>query len=116
MLLANFANRLDPHQDRQNVGPDLDPNRLKTSQISVTVLYHPIIMIFSGYINDGQESYHIEPAYDISSTTHRLFKDSDSLRKNFRCGAHPHGHSNKINETHQILHRNEILHRVCTSE
>ena len=25
-LLITFANSLDPHQDRQNVGPDLDPN------------------------------------------------------------------------------------------
>ena len=24
-----FANNLDPDQDRQNVGPDLDPNHLK---------------------------------------------------------------------------------------
>ena len=27
-LLMSFANSLDPDQDRQNVGPDLDPNRL----------------------------------------------------------------------------------------
>ena len=27
-LLAAFANSLDPDQDRQNVGPDLDPNLL----------------------------------------------------------------------------------------
>ena len=27
-LLMNFANSLDPDQDRHNVGPDLDPNRL----------------------------------------------------------------------------------------
>ena len=27
-LLINFANSLDPDQDRQNVGPDQDPNRL----------------------------------------------------------------------------------------
>ena len=27
-LLITFANRLDPNQDRQNVGSDLDPNRL----------------------------------------------------------------------------------------
>ena len=27
-LLITFENRLDPDQDRQNVGPDLDPNRL----------------------------------------------------------------------------------------
>ena len=27
-LLINFANSLDPDQARQNVGPDLDPNRL----------------------------------------------------------------------------------------
>ena len=27
-LLITFANSLDPDQDRQNVGPDLDPNRL----------------------------------------------------------------------------------------
>ena len=27
-LLITFANRLDPDQDRQNVGPDLDPNGL----------------------------------------------------------------------------------------
>ena len=27
-LLITFANRLDPVQDRQNVGPDLDPNGL----------------------------------------------------------------------------------------
>ena len=27
-LLIIFANSLDPDQDRQNVGPDLDPNRL----------------------------------------------------------------------------------------
>ena len=26
--LVAFANSLDPDQDRQNVGPDLDPNRL----------------------------------------------------------------------------------------
>ena len=25
-LLMNFANSLDPDQDPQNVGPDLDPN------------------------------------------------------------------------------------------
>ena len=70
---------------------------------------------FSGYIYDGRESYHIEPAYDISSTSHRLYKDSDGLHKNLRCGAHPRGHSNKINETQQILHKNEVLHRVSTS-
>ena len=28
-LLITFANRLDPDQARQNVGPDLDPNCLK---------------------------------------------------------------------------------------
>ena len=28
-LMIFFANNLDPDQDRQNVGPDLDPNRLK---------------------------------------------------------------------------------------
>ena len=27
-LLTIFANSLDPNQARQNVGPDLDPNRL----------------------------------------------------------------------------------------
>ena len=27
-LLIFFANSLDPDQDRQKVGPDLDPNRL----------------------------------------------------------------------------------------
>ena len=27
-LLITFANSLDPEQDRQNVGPDLDPNCL----------------------------------------------------------------------------------------
>ena len=27
-LLITFANSLDPDQDRQYVGPDLDPNRL----------------------------------------------------------------------------------------
>ena len=27
-LLITFANSLDPDQDRQNVGPDLDPNYL----------------------------------------------------------------------------------------
>ena len=27
-LLITFANSLDPDQDQQNVGPDLDPNRL----------------------------------------------------------------------------------------
>ena len=27
-LLITFANSLDPDQDRQNVGPDLDPNHL----------------------------------------------------------------------------------------
>ena len=27
-LLITFANSLDPDQDRQNVDPDLDPNRL----------------------------------------------------------------------------------------
>ena len=27
-LLITFANGLDPDQDRQNVGPDLDPNHL----------------------------------------------------------------------------------------
>ena len=28
-LLMIFANSLDPDQDRQNVGPDLDPNHLQ---------------------------------------------------------------------------------------
>ena len=28
LLLITFANSLDPDQDRQNIGPDLDPNRL----------------------------------------------------------------------------------------
>ena len=27
LLLINFANNLDPYQDRQNVGTDLDQNR-----------------------------------------------------------------------------------------
>ena len=27
-LLITFANSLDPDQDQQNVGPDLDPNHL----------------------------------------------------------------------------------------
>ena len=27
-LLITFANSLDPDQDRQNIGPDLDPNHL----------------------------------------------------------------------------------------
>ena len=27
-LMIIFANSLDPHQARQDVGPDLDPNRL----------------------------------------------------------------------------------------
>ena len=27
-LLITFANSFDPDQDRQNVGPDLDPNPL----------------------------------------------------------------------------------------
>ena len=30
-LLITFANSLDPDQDRQNVGPDLDPNCLTLS-------------------------------------------------------------------------------------
>ena len=29
-VLTNFANSLDPEQDRQNVGPDLDPNPFDT--------------------------------------------------------------------------------------
>ena len=33
-LLITFANNLDPEQDRQNLGPDLDPNCL-TLQYSV---------------------------------------------------------------------------------
>ena len=28
LLLITFANCFDPDQDRQNVGPDLDPSRL----------------------------------------------------------------------------------------
>ena len=32
-LLITFANRLDPDQDRQNVGPDLDPNCLITDSV-----------------------------------------------------------------------------------
>ena len=28
LLAATFANSLDPEQDRQNVGPDLDPSCL----------------------------------------------------------------------------------------
>ena len=34
-LLAakTFANSLDPDQDRQNVGPDLDPNRFDTEKV-----------------------------------------------------------------------------------
>ena len=28
LLAATFSNSLDPDQDRQNVGPDLDPNSL----------------------------------------------------------------------------------------
>ena len=27
-LLITFANSLEPDQDQQNLGPDLDPNRL----------------------------------------------------------------------------------------
>ena len=27
IMMITFANRLDQDQDRQNVGPDLDPNR-----------------------------------------------------------------------------------------
>ena len=32
-LLVIFANNLNPDQDRQNVGPDLDSNRLTLNQI-----------------------------------------------------------------------------------
>ena len=28
LMITAFANSLDPDQDRQNVGPDLDPNNL----------------------------------------------------------------------------------------
>ena len=44
--------------------------------------------------------------------SHRLYRDSDSVRRQFQCGAHPHGHSRYLNETRQILHKNEVLHRV----
>ena len=30
---VTFANSLDPDQDRQNVGPDLDPKRLDTQNV-----------------------------------------------------------------------------------
>ena len=33
-LLITFANSLNSDQDRQNVGPDLDPNRLTLSKCS----------------------------------------------------------------------------------
>ena len=32
-MLITFANSLDPDQDGQNVGPDLDPNSLKGAQL-----------------------------------------------------------------------------------
>ena len=32
-MLIIFANSLDPDQDRQNVGPDLDPNSNRVTEI-----------------------------------------------------------------------------------
>ena len=32
-LLLTFANRLDPDQDQQNVGPDLDPKPFDTDSV-----------------------------------------------------------------------------------
>ena len=39
-----FANVSDPEQDRQNIGPDLDPNRLK-----LIVLIKMLPYNFQGY-------------------------------------------------------------------
>ena len=38
-LLIIFANSLDPDQDRQNVGPDLDPNRGHSDSIPERFLF-----------------------------------------------------------------------------
>ena len=38
-LLLTFANILDPDQDRHNVGPDLDPNRLTLKEYSEKVTF-----------------------------------------------------------------------------
>ena len=38
-LLITFANSLDPDQDRQNVGPDLDPNRLTPSKCTCNLFF-----------------------------------------------------------------------------
>ena len=39
-LLITFANRLDPDQAQQNVGPDLDPNCL-TPEFVLKKIQHP---------------------------------------------------------------------------
>ena len=39
---VTFANSLDPDQDQQNVGPDLDPNRLGTQNVSLKEFFEKV--------------------------------------------------------------------------
>ena len=55
----------------------------------------------SGYIYDEQESYHLEPALDIGSGSHRLYKDSDRVIKHRRHGTHPR----KVKDSRHLPHR-----------
>ena len=52
-LLISFTNSLDPDQDRQNVGPDLEHNRLK--YYYTEIFFEKVI--FSLNVNRGQQEH-----------------------------------------------------------
>ena len=59
-LLTNFANSLDPEQDRQNVGPDLDPNPFDTL---IVVTYYFLEIVILKKVKRRKQSMNIYPAY-----------------------------------------------------
>ena len=56
-LLITFANSLDPDQDRQNVGPDLDPNFLTLWQCSGSIFLKKLIWKTSVDNNKSMKNY-----------------------------------------------------------
>ena len=69
-LLITFANSFNPDQDRQNVGPDLDPNRLTLWTTLMVFLKEFITLLtFANSLNPDQDRQNVIPDLDLNGLT-----------------------------------------------
>ena len=73
LLLITFANSLDPDQDQQNVGPDLDPNSW-TLMVFLKVFFEKVNFEISEQTTDFKRMKNYPACKELRATSQETFK------------------------------------------